>query len=194
MNTSPELMLALFRGLEVLGITGVSGLCIYLGFRLFDSSLKQSSSLKFEWQGTYFEMRQFGPGVAFAIFGAAILIVMIKSTTLTIQTPLGEHVSMAANPNPFPTETKKTFRSIKAINQSLDFLSQFGSGSNRELAKVKESISGLNELRADLIDNTYGAGTFEGYQVWLEKSKDLNFKDQNNQKKFEEIKSLLEEK
>ncbi len=55
----------------------ISGMSIYLGYRLFYVVTERQGSLKLKGENSNIELSDVGPGVFFSFFGAAILIVSI---------------------------------------------------------------------------------------------------------------------
>ena len=69
-----QTLATIFRGSERLGIVAVAALCIWLGYRLFQSlPAEHSSSGTLTLPSTKLVMSKIGPGVFFALFGGLVL-------------------------------------------------------------------------------------------------------------------------
>jgi hypothetical protein len=86
-DTTPDYdVLALARGLERLLIILAGTLCVVLGWDLFRSGVVTKQSAEFKVWDWKISLHKAGPGVFFALFGAAVLM---TSITTTLKFPAG---------------------------------------------------------------------------------------------------------
>src|SRR4051812_15285621 len=113
-----------FRGGERLVIVAVAALCIWLGYKLFQSLPAQhGSGGKLDLPGAKLVMSKIGPGVFFALFGGLVLWQAVRTQIST--GPLGATTGSAQ-------ATRLTFGAASADPQAL--------------RHVQEDISVLNCL------------------------------------------------
>ena len=87
-----QILLGVFRGSERVLVVLVASLCIWLGYRLFQSlPTEHNAQGKLELPGVKLTMSKMGPGVFFALFGALVLWQAQAHTFETTTTaPLGD--------------------------------------------------------------------------------------------------------
>jgi len=75
-----QMLATIFRGSERLGIVAVAALCIWLGYRLFQSlPAEHSAGGTLTLPSAKLVMSKVGPGVFFALFGALVLWQGVKT-------------------------------------------------------------------------------------------------------------------
>ncbi len=150
MNT--ELIFALSRSIERLGIIGVAGLSIWAGFRLFSIVTEAQASGRLEGQGFKFAMKNVGPGVFFALFGAMVLLYALASPLqLAERKTASDGTSDGVITYGLSSQDKPSYKgAIAAINR-IDLLAdQAGTASLSEhelkqLVSVSDSLPVLRE-------------------------------------------------
>lgn len=180
-------------------LTGIAGMCIFLGFKLFEHANRTVDELRLGSKGVSLVIKKFGPGIAFALFGVLLLALSVRQT-MTIQSA-GATGSMSGTfgdrPSPVPLDKPRAMRAIKSINQALDILSRTPVPTEREQGTLKEASSGLAEIRSWEIDVIYGEGASINYVRWDKRATEANFlgslspEDRNT---YSAIKDLMEEK
>jgi len=65
------------RIVERLLIVLVGGMCVYLGYRLFDRAHQRQGELELKGQTSSLKLRDVAPGIYFALFGSLLLIVAV---------------------------------------------------------------------------------------------------------------------
>jgi hypothetical protein len=73
----PSSILAWMRGLERLGIVGLSGVSLILGWDLFRRGVLIAQNADFKTQGWTLRLQRVGPGIFFALFGTAAFISVV---------------------------------------------------------------------------------------------------------------------
>ena len=76
----PELIAVYVRGIVLILTTLAGIMCIYLGWRLYFENIKSSSKLEATAGSGKFSLQSTAPGVFFVLFGAALLIYVLKTT------------------------------------------------------------------------------------------------------------------
>lgn len=198
-----SILLIAIRGMQMLLLTGIAGMCIFLGFRLFDHSIRTVDELRIESKDISVVVKNFGPGIAFALFGVLLLAISVRQT-MTVQSSgptgsMGGSMSgtFADRPSPVPIEKPRAIRAIKSINQALDILSRAPILTEREQSALKEASTGLAEIRSREIDVIYGEGASIKYIQWDKHATEADFlgsllpEDRNI---YSNIKDLMEEK
>lgn len=94
----PQTLTIALRGAERLLIVLCSGLCVWLGYRLFQSlPAVHGSSGQLELPSAKLVISKVGPGVFFALFGALILWQAVLAQLKIDPTPSGARVTLAAS-------------------------------------------------------------------------------------------------
>lgn len=194
-----SILLIVIRGMQMLLLTGIAGMCIFLGFRLFDHSISTVDELHIESKGISVVIKKFGPGIAFALFGVLLLGLSVRQT-MTIQSagPTGlMSGTFSDRASPVPMNKPQAMRAIKSINQALDILLRAPILTEREQSALKEASTGLAEIRSREIDVIYGEGASIKYIQWDKRAAEAGFpgslspEDRNI---YSNIRDLMEEK
>jgi hypothetical protein len=87
-----QTLLGVFRGSERILVVLAASLCVWLGYRLFQSlPAEHNAQGKFELPGAKLTMSKVGPGVFFALFGALVLWqAQVHAFETTAKTASGE--------------------------------------------------------------------------------------------------------
>jgi hypothetical protein len=133
-----QMLAIVFRGGERLGIIAVAALCVWLGYKLFQSlPTQQNASGTLTLPSAKLVMSKVGPGVFFALFGGLVLWQAVRT-------------QMSAGP---ATATA-------SLAQGRQITLGVSSGDEQALRHVQDDISVLNCL-ADFAPDELGPGEAE---------------------------------
>jgi hypothetical protein len=80
----------------ILGLTVVAGMaCIWLGYRLYDRGVLEKGRISGSGAGVKISVSDYGPGVAFALFGAALILFAATRTMTQSTTTKTEQIPVA---------------------------------------------------------------------------------------------------
>lgn len=181
----PMVIAVLFRSLERLLIMASGTLAIWLGYRLFDKVVSDTGSVaasRGEWS---IKLQRIGPGVFFALFGAAIL------GSSVVLGPVSAEYARPGAPDPAPagsalqprgpdgisirygqdsaellTDRDEAERAIRAATTLQQLVSASGLVAGVPAADQPVFLDALGTLvryRETLIDGLYGQGTMARY-------------------------------
>jgi hypothetical protein len=114
----------LSRAIERILIVAIAGVCIVLGWKLFDKNLDAAGQADLSSAGLRVTLKRIGPGVFFALFGASILIVSLSHpvtadlTDPVVQGALGQRNSKAP-PIASGGELKREAK-LSSLNETAD--------------------------------------------------------------------------
>jgi hypothetical protein len=161
-----EVVFALGRALERLGIVAISGLTLWYGFRLFTIVTDADARARLEGQGFNLSFTRVGPGVFFALFGSVVLVYALKSP---LDLPLsrgggGDGQRVSYNLGSAQTSYKAT---ISALNQLEMVANQVNAGELRpaDREQLVDSVERLSAVRPLLVDAEFGGGTYAEYSM-----------------------------
>lgn len=154
------------RAIERLIAVSLGGLCVFLGYKLFNKAVDQGGELEVAHQNSKLLLKQVAPGVFFALFGCGVILSsIVKNYSSTANDQSNQNISYNNNPTQivnFPfNESKNALYAINAIiNSSPDEIPK--------LTNFTKYKSDLEAYRVIMIDSIAGAGSFVKYKL-LEK-------------------------
>jgi hypothetical protein len=164
-----ELVVALARSLERLGIIAVSGLSIWSGYRLFSIVTEAEASGRFEAKGVQFTIQRVGPGVFFALFGCLVLLYALASpmklSSKGQRNEEGPNFSYG-----LPGKGKPSYEpTMGAINRLklLATQARIATLSENEHRLLADASDYLRLAQQCLTDAEFGPGTYAEYDVVL---------------------------
>lgn len=94
----------------ILGMGLLAGaLCLYLGYRLYERGVIEKGQLDAAGHGVKITLKDYGPGVVFALFGAAIIVFCVTRTLTSDTTTTTYAAPVAANtPAPVPAPVEES--------------------------------------------------------------------------------------
>jgi hypothetical protein len=170
-ETMDEVML---RAIERLLAVIIGGLCVYLGYRLFLCIPEQKEGEgKIEFPGgTSIFVTRVGPGVFFAMFGAAIVGVSVQNGIVSSrQNPNGERVVYQGIT---PTATAQEAQKLDQLKlrSHIEFLNTLPAWVKADLspAEQRELTIRREEIRLLLMEKVWSQdwGNFEEFRRWVE--------------------------
>jgi hypothetical protein len=159
------------RVIERLAIVGIGYAALRYGFELFKIVANHVGQLEAEGKGVKLRISQVGPGVFFAVFGVALVITSLAVVpklefTFPVRDESGSEAKAqyyGAAGAPSQDGEKKLKRRLTSIN-SLEFLASKASLSEAEKQTLGEALSGLEPVKASLIDGLLDKGRFQEWQ------------------------------
>jgi hypothetical protein len=191
-----EILLPATRCLERLIITLTGTLSIFLGYKLFTIVSDSLSDLQSEVGNFKLTIRRAGPGIFFALFGSAILIIALNNVYSTTpqdknDTEQGRQGSVDGRNPPGkqqPGSTSYAFTPppdnivtsnigfIQSINTLLKLKYSVKLNSKNDEISFDTAISKIESLRNRLIVDTYSQECMDNYaKVKLTKSKNPSY-------------------
>jgi hypothetical protein len=182
----PLIFVVIGRCLERLAIVIIAGVCIVLGARLFGSPLENDGEANLKYRMMQMTLRRIGPGVFFALFGAAVL-------SLSLLKPVGfEEIQPAARTkddnepaeiitryNGATSATTNVRGQVRVLNTAIR-VGSMSRTDNRVLSAALEdlsqSTSELIRLRDALVESRIGHIEME---LWKQKGQAF-LKDASN--------------
>lgn len=170
-----ELVFALARSLERLGIVAVAGLSIWAGFRLFQVASESEANANIEGHGIKLSLTRVGPGVFFSLFGSIVLIYALASP---VKLPIhnknkdnqsqglaGDHVNYGMD-----GKNNLTYKAAMGALNRIRLLAdqaKLNSLDKNELNQLIEAAAGLTSAEECLIDAEFGQGAYAEYKMVL---------------------------
>ncbi len=187
------------RVLERLIIVAIAGLSMFYGFRLFAITAADEGSLTAKAGGWQIKLAKVGPGVFFALFGAAIVIYALFKAPTIKSDPSGTEVQ-GALPNVAGVTEDGRSRALRALNS----IRKISEGSNPSLAvpersQLASASGALEPLQATLIDSIAGEGAYNQWRHLsdLQQVPDDSFgkamKEDAVRKRFNLVNQLMEQ-
>lgn len=160
-----ESILAIFRGSERLLIVIFGGISLYLGWNLFRRGVTIEQRAEFSKGNFSVTLQKVGPGVFFALFGAAILI-NATINTFSHTEPSNDGKSAGVNTRYLLNneDKNKLFSTVEGLNTIISVSKKLNDTNYRkEKIRLQQSVIRLNELRSELLKS--GMGERE-YSLW----------------------------
>jgi hypothetical protein len=172
-ETMDEVML---RAIERLLAVIIGGLCVYLGYRLFLCIPEQKEGEgKIEFPGgTSIFVTRVGPGVFFAMFGAAIVGVSVQNGIVSSrQNPNGERVVYQGITPMAPTIAQEAQKLDQLkLRSHIEFLNTLPTWVKADLsaAERREMTIRREEIRLLLMEKVWSQdwGNFDEFRRWVE--------------------------
>lgn len=150
------------------------GLCLLFGFLLFSRVTQTQGDLEAKGgDKLYLRLRNVGPGVFFALFGAAVLV-----SSLAFQFSLDnfkpgkgtQQSSLSVRLGVSPTTISQvdiTKSRIAALSALLTFYGDHSAKAleGAERSALLQALPILDDLRADFIDSVFGEGAYNFFQT-----------------------------
>ena len=161
-------MTLLGRAIERI-IIAIAGVCsLYLGYRLFKTNLEKGGEFEAKMENFYLKLRDVGPGVFFALFGAVILI---SSTVTQVKIATSERDSSITAMIGFEANSSISWRknAIKSINTLETHLTEDGPLPDDDTLRVMQlAVEGLEPVKRELVDIEFGDGEYDNYNNLLQ--------------------------
>ena len=160
-----ESILAIFRGSERLLIVIFGGISLYLGWNLFRRGVTIEQRAEFSKGNFSVTLQKVGPGVFFALFGAAILI-SATINTFSHTEPSNDGKSTGVNIRYLLNneDKNKLFSTVEALNTIISVSKKLNDSNFRtEKIRLQQSVIRLIEIRSELLKS--GMGERE-YNLW----------------------------
>jgi hypothetical protein len=158
-----ELFLSYFRGAERLLIVFFGGMSLLLGWHLFKLGVVRDQRAEIKKGDFAVNLQKVGPGVFFALFGAAILVISI---IYGLKSGAKNDDEGGSGPSYFVVNSSKqdNFEKVKAIN-TLRSISRLPPDSDFSVMKTKllRSQAQLHKIRDALIEASVGK---KKYDIW----------------------------
>ncbi|WP_154072216.1 hypothetical protein [Bradyrhizobium erythrophlei] len=171
-----ELIVVGFRSAERLLVAGGGIVALVLGYRLFAQTESHDAAMEARVGKSYLlRLQRVGPGIFFALFGSALLaVVMYSNVDISFPTVQKTSTTPATVSNvhfgaeTYGSATPQTRALLYARSlQILADAASFGNApSNVEAQKsVSDAIQATNQLKEIFVDQVLGAGSFRLWQT-----------------------------
>lgn len=164
---SEETIAVLARSIERILICLFGGTSLVLGWNLFRIGVVQQQTAELKAGNWSANLQKVGPGVFFALFGAAILIVLVRAQ-LTVPSPNPKGSVVMYYGEQDETRARHLARSINTV-RAYFVADKSGNPSPVDRALVEQAIQELLDLRNDLGRRALGDDLFSTYQASVDR-------------------------
>jgi hypothetical protein len=148
------------RAIERIVIVVFGGCSLLLGYRLFRVTAQSAAELSAGGHGWTFRMVQVGPGVFFALFGAAVLALALHQAP-TVKHSASESVVSGALPTAVRATTPQD--EIRALNTLSQVL--IGAADQSQRKRAQAALDQLEPMKRGLVDQVLGANRYNKWSA-----------------------------